>query len=130
MIFTVDPSNGPLQLSDHPSASSPLQLAASECLSRRFPLASATGAVFGLIAFYMEVKDRSPQWSGAMDKWPVNTCNISGQCEIDPCGALRCVLVLRCVEGRCVALRCRGTRWCHGWPWLMFALWLACRFRF
>ncbi|GLC35070.1 hypothetical protein PLESTM_000276200 [Pleodorina starrii] len=42
--------------------------------------------VFGLIAFYMEVRDRDPEWRGAMDKWPVHTCNISGVCEIDPCG--------------------------------------------
>ncbi|GLI70711.1 hypothetical protein VaNZ11_015734 [Volvox africanus] len=42
--------------------------------------------VFGLIAFYMEVKDRNSEWRGAMEKWPVHTCNISGVCEIDPCG--------------------------------------------
>ncbi|GIL60052.1 hypothetical protein Vafri_14723 [Volvox africanus] len=42
--------------------------------------------VFGLIAFYMEVKDRDSEWRGAMEKWPVHTCNISGVCEIDPCG--------------------------------------------
>ncbi|EFJ51116.1 hypothetical protein VOLCADRAFT_87858 [Volvox carteri f. nagariensis] len=33
----------------------------------------------------MEVKDRDPEWHGAMSKWPVHTCNTSGVCKIDPC---------------------------------------------
>ncbi|KAG2488363.1 hypothetical protein HYH03_013053 [Edaphochlamys debaryana] len=42
--------------------------------------------VFALIAVWEEVHDRSPEWRGAMDKWPVQTCNASGVCDIDPCG--------------------------------------------
>lgn len=52
------------------------------------PLAArpATSAVFGLIALHQEVRDRSPEWRGAMDKWPVHTCDINGTCAVDPCG--------------------------------------------
>ncbi|PNW76496.1 hypothetical protein CHLRE_11g467638v5 [Chlamydomonas reinhardtii] len=42
--------------------------------------------VFGLIALHQEVRDRSPEWRGAMDKWPVHTCDINGTCAVDPCG--------------------------------------------
>ncbi|KAG2432176.1 hypothetical protein HXX76_009096 [Chlamydomonas incerta] len=43
-------------------------------------------AVFALIALHQEVHDRSPEWRGAVDKWPVHTCNINGTCAVDPCG--------------------------------------------
>ena len=66
------------------------RLAPRACLPRitslPLSLSQTLPSVFALIAFYMEVKDRSPEWRGAMDKWPVHTCNINGVCEIDPCG--------------------------------------------
>ncbi|KXZ47830.1 hypothetical protein GPECTOR_32g442 [Gonium pectorale] len=42
--------------------------------------------VFALLAVYQEVRDRDPQWRGAMDKWPVHTCRPDGGCGVDPCG--------------------------------------------
>ncbi|KXZ47831.1 hypothetical protein GPECTOR_32g443 [Gonium pectorale] len=44
------------------------------------------GTMFALLAVYQEVRDRDPQWRGAMDKWPVHTCRPDGSCEVDPCG--------------------------------------------
>lgn len=43
--------------------------------------------VLALIALRQEVYQRDPKWKGAMDKWPVQTCNAQGVCDMDPCGS-------------------------------------------
>ena len=45
-----------------------------------------SAAVFALIALHEEVKDRDPEWQGAMANWPVQSCHVNGTCDIDPCG--------------------------------------------
>ncbi len=56
---------------------------ARNCLLRCLP---PPPPVYALIALHEEVRDRDPQWRGAMDKWPVHTCNANGTCGVDPCG--------------------------------------------
>ncbi|KAG2492275.1 hypothetical protein HYH03_009515 [Edaphochlamys debaryana] len=42
--------------------------------------------VFALLALYAEVNGRDPEWTKAMAKWPVATCDVTGACGTDPCG--------------------------------------------